>query len=85
MVDLDFEKWWDCLNKMYDKYFVCNNDDLGLYCFCIVMIVRLNVIEKVCVYMGKIIFIFYEEYLIDVSYIFVDEKEKNIGYVNRIC
>lgn len=39
------------------------------------MIVRLNVIEKVCFYMGKMIFIFNENFLIDVSKFIVDEKD----------
>lgn len=84
-VDLDLEKWWDCLNKMHDKYFACNNDDLGSHRLRIVMTARPNAIEKACVYMGKTTPILYEEYLIDVSYISADEKEKNIGYANRIC
>lgn len=39
------------------------------------MIVRLNVIEKVCIYMEKVILILYEMYLMDVSKLI--EKEKN--------
>lgn len=75
-VDLDLEKWWDCLNKMHNKYFAFNNDDLGSHRLRIVMTARPNAIEKACVYMGKTTPILYEKYLIDVGCISPDEKEK---------
>lgn len=67
MMDLDFESWWDILDMIYKKYFVSYDVEVKLNCFCIVMIVRMNVIEKVCNYMGKVIFILNEIYLMDVS------------------
>lgn len=75
MMDLDFGSWWDELDRIYEKYFVSYDVEDKLNCFCIVMIVRLNVIEKVCIYMGKVILILYEMYLMDVSKFI--EKEKN--------
>lgn len=75
MMDLDFGSWWDELDRIYEKYFVRYDVEDEFNCFCIVMIVRLNVIKKVCVYMGKVILILNEMYLMDVSKLV--EKEKN--------
>lgn len=74
-MDCYFEKWWVKLKEIYDNCIVGERNELGLNCFCIVFIVWLNVIEKVCVYMGKIIFIFNEKLLVDVSKLI--EREKN--------
>lgn len=63
MMDLDFKNWWYMLKKVYGKYFICG--DNGLNCFCIIMIVGINVIERVCDFMRKFIFILNENLLIN--------------------
>lgn len=65
MMDLDFESWWYMLKDIYSRYFICRENEFGLNCFCIIMIIGINVIEKVCDFMGKFIFILEEKLLIN--------------------
>lgn len=76
MMDLDFGRWWDKLDRIYEKYFESYDVEDKLKCFCIVIIVWLNVIEKVCIYMGKVIFILNEIYLINVGILVENEKDE---------
>lgn len=50
---------------------------IGLYlgCFWIVMIVRMNVIKRVCDYMGKDMFIFNKRLIININNLIENEKD----------
>lgn len=74
-IDLQLEKWWEKLEKIYDEYFASNNDECCFDRLRIVMTARPNVIEKACSYMGKTTPILNENFLIDVSKLTADEKD----------
>lgn len=74
-IDLQLEKWWEKLDKIYDEYFASIYDECGFDRLRIVMTARPNVIEKACAYMGKTTPILNEKYLIDVSKLTADEKD----------
>lgn len=73
-MDLYFEDWWIEFEKIYNNYFVCNVKGKRINCFCIIISVWENVIERVC-YMEKIIFIFYDNFLKDISKLIEIEKD----------
>lgn len=73
-MDLYFEDWWIEFEKIYNNYFVCNVKGKRINCFSIIISVWENVIERVC-YMEKIIFIFYDNFLKDISKLIEIEKD----------
>lgn len=72
-----FENWWEKFEDIYDIEFVGKENEIGLYlgCFWIVMIVRIKVIKRVCDYMGKVMFIFNEMFIIDINNLIENEKD----------
>lgn len=73
---MQFEKWWDKFDKIYDKYFVGNENEMGLNILWIVIIVRFNVIDRVCEFMEKVIFILNKRFIIDINKLIKIEKGK---------
>lgn len=86
-IDLQLEKWWEKLDKIYDEYFASNYDECSFDRLRIVMTARPNVIEKACAYMGKTTPILNEKYVIDVSKLTADEKDsildKQVEYARK--
>lgn len=75
MMNLDFEFWWDMLIYIYSEYFIFRENECGFNCFCMIMIIGINDIEKVCDFMRKFILILEEKLLINFNCFKGNEKD----------
>lgn len=75
-IDKGIESWCDMLKMVNDRYWFGDLYYIGLFCFCIIMIVCLKEMVSVGGYIDKDIYIFKIEFCIDISRLMELEKNK---------
>lgn len=75
-MDLHLEKWWDKLDKIYDKYFAGSENEMGSNNLRIVITARPNVIDRACDFMEKVTPILNKRFIIDTNKLTKTEKGK---------
>lgn len=75
-IDLQLEKWWDKLDKIYDKYFAGNDNELGSNNLRIVITARPNVIDRACEFMEKVTPILNKGFIVDTNKLTKTERGK---------
>lgn len=75
-MDSDLGRWWDKLDRIYEKYFASYDVEDKSKRLRIVITARSNVIEKACTYMGKVTPILNEIYLIKAGILAENEKDE---------
>lgn len=75
-IDLQLERWWDELDKIYDKYFASSENELGSNNLRIVITARPNVIDRACDFMGKVTPILNKRFIVDTNKLTKTEKGK---------
>lgn len=75
-IEMQLEKWWDKLDKIYDKYFAGNENEMGSNILRIVITARPNVIDRACEFMEKVTPILNKRFIIDTNKLTKTEKGK---------
>lgn len=75
-IDLQLEKWWDKLDKTYEKYFAGNENELGSNNLRIVITARPNVIDRACEFMEKVTPILNKGFIVDTNKLTKTERGK---------
>lgn len=76
LIDLQLERWWEELDKMYDNFFASSENELGSNNLRIVITARPNVIDRACAFMGKVTPILNEGFIVDTNKLTKTEKGK---------
>lgn len=75
-IDLQLERWWEELDKIYDKFFASSENELGSNNLRIVITARPNVIDRACDFMGKVTPILNKGFIVDTNKLTKTEKGK---------
>lgn len=66
-IDLQLEKWWYKLDRIYDKYFAGSENETGSKNLRIVITARWNVIKRACDFMEKVTPILNNDFIVDTN------------------
>lgn len=66
-IDLQLEKWWYKLDRIYDKYFAGSENETGSKNLRIVITARPNVIDRACEFMEKVTPILNKSFIVDTN------------------
>lgn len=76
MLVLDLENWWNELERIYKQYFAVSENETESHRVRMVMTARENVVERACLFMGKVTPVLHRNFLIDASTLLENEKEQ---------